>query len=206
MSSCHDHDCLSSPLREDHIRVLKIVLAVNLAMFIVEAVGGLFFRSVALLGDSMDMLEDALVYAVSLYVMDRSSRWKAGAALGKGLVMLLLGLGVLGQTVHHAFSGVVPSAGGMGAVGVAALAANALCLLLLYKHKDDDINMRSTWLCSRNDVLANLGVMLAAALVLWLGSPWPDIVIGGVIAAMILISSIGILREALHELKEKQAR
>ncbi|MBK7546275.1 MAG: cation transporter [Elusimicrobia bacterium] len=204
MSSCHDHDCLSSPLREDHIRVLKIVLAVNLAMFIVEAVGGLFFRSVALLGDSMDMLEDALVYAVSLYVMDRSSRWKAGAALGKGLVMLLLGLGVLGQTVHHAFSGVVPFAGGMGAVGVAALAANALCLLLLYKHKDDDINMRSTWLCSRNDVLANLGVMLAAALVLWLGSPWPDIVIGGVIAAMILISSIGILREALHELKEKQ--
>ncbi|MBK8871875.1 MAG: cation transporter [Elusimicrobia bacterium] len=99
--------------------------------------------------------------------------------------------------------GVVPSAGGMGAVGVAALAANALCLLLLYKHKDDDINMRSTWLCSRNDVLANLGVMLAAALVLWLGSPWPDIVIGGVIAAMILISSIGILREALHELKGK---
>jgi cation diffusion facilitator family transporter len=204
VSSCQDSHCFSSPHREDHIRVLKIVLAVNAAMFVAEAAGGLLFRSVALLGDSMDMFQDALVYAVSLYVLDRSPLWKARAALLKGLIMLLLGVGVLGQTVRHAFTGVVPAAGGMGAIGLAALAANTLCLLLLYKHRGDDLNMRSTWLCSRNDVVANGGVMLAAALVRWLGSPWPDIIVGGAIAVMILGSSIGILREVRRELKDKE--
>jgi Co/Zn/Cd efflux system component len=92
----------------------------------------------------------------------------------------------------------------MGAIGLAALAANTLCLLLLYKHRGDDLNMRSTWLCSRNDVVANGGVMLAAALVRWLGSPWPDIIVGGAIAVMILGSSIGILREVRRELKDKE--
>ncbi len=203
MSSCHDDNCFHYHHREDHIRVLKIVLAINFVMFVVEAGGGLLFRSVALLGDSMDMLEDALVYALSLYVIDRGPTWKARAAFLKGLVMMLLGGGVLAQTIRHAFIGVVPSAGGMGIIGLAALAANTFCLVLLFKHRSDDINMRSTWLCSRNDVISNVGVMFAAVLVRWLGSPWPDVVVGGAIAAMILFSSVGILKEAHMELKNE---
>ncbi len=201
MSSCHDDICFPSHRRDDHVRVLKIVLAINLVMFVAEAVGGLFFHSVALLGDSMDMLEDALVYAVSLYVIDRGPLWKARAAFLKGLVMMLLGGGVLAQTIRHAFTGVIPSASGMGIIGLAAMVANTFCLVLLYKHRSDDINMRSTWLCSRNDVIRNVGVMLAAVLVRWLGSPWPDVIMGGAIAAMILFSSVGILKEARRELK-----
>ncbi len=201
MSSCHSKDCLSTVLRKDHIRVLKIVLAVNAAMFVAEGVGAYLFQSVALLGDAMDMLQDSLVYAVTLYVMDRSTRWKAGAALGKGLLMLFLGAWVMGQTIYHAFSGVVPAAQGMGLVGLAALAANTYSLVLLFRHKDDDLNMRSTWLCSRNDVVANVGIMAAAGLVRWTGTPWPDLLMGGGIAAMILVSSFHILRESLHDLR-----
>ena len=203
MTDRHDDCCFPSALMGKQIRVLKIVLAVNVVMFIVEAASGWIFHSVGLLGDSMDMLEDALVYALSLYVMDRGPRWKARGALVKGLIMFLLGVFVLGQTISHAFSGVVPAAGGMGAVAFAALAANALCLFLLYKHKGDDLNMRSTWICTRNDVLGNIGVMLAAVLVRWLGSPWPDIITGGAIAAVILSSSIGILKESRNELKHE---
>lgn len=202
MSPCDD-DCFPSVLRGKQARVLKIVLAVNVAMFLIEGAGGLLFHSVALLGDAMDMLEDALVYALSLYVVNRGLLWKARAALVKGLIMMLLGLGVLAQTIRHAFSGIVPAAGGMGAIGLAALAANTFCLLLLYKHRSDDLNMRSTWLCSRNDVIGNVGVMLAAVLVRGLGSPWPDILMGGAIAAMILASSVGILGEAHGELKNE---
>lgn len=200
MSRCDD--CLSPVHREDQARILKIVLAVNAGMFLVEGAAGLLFHSVALLGDSLDMLEDALVYALSLYVLDRGPAWKIRAAFIKGGIMFALGASVLGQTVRHAFSGVIPEAGGMGAIGLLALAANALCLSLLYRHRGDDLNMRSTWLCSRNDVIANVGVMLAAVLVRWLGSPWPDIVMGGAISAMILASSVGILQEARREMKE----
>jgi cation diffusion facilitator family transporter len=200
VSPCDD-DCFPSALRGEQARVLKIVLAVNVVMFLIEGVGGLLFNSVALLGDAMDMLEDALVYALSLYVIDRGPRWKARAALVKGGVMFLLGAGVLLQTIRQAISGVVPVAGGMGMIGFAALVANACCLMLLYKHRGDDLNMRSTWLCSRNDVIANAGVLLAAVLVQWLGSPWPDIAMGGIVAAMILVSSVGLLREVRKELR-----
>jgi cation diffusion facilitator family transporter len=200
LSPCDD--CLTPIHREDQIRVLKIVLAVNVVMFLAEGAGGLIFRSMALLGDALDMLEDALVYGLSLYVIDRGPRWKARAALIKGVVMLALGAGVLVQTVRHSLSGVVPAAGGMSLVALAALAANAFCLFLLYKHREDDLNMRSTWLCSRNDVIANAGVIAAAVLVRWLGSPWPDISMGAVIAVMILTSSVTLLKEARRELKE----
>jgi len=188
----------------EHSRVLKIVLLVNATMFVAEVVGSWFFHSVALLGDSMDMLQDALVYALSLYVLDRGPVWKARAALIKGGTMLVLGAGLLTQTVRHAFTGVVPSAEGMGAVGLAALAANACCLFLLYNHRGDDVNLRSTWLCSRNDVISNIGVMVAAVLVSWLGSSWPDILMGGAIATLILSSSVIILREARTEIKKER--
>lgn len=206
MSSCNDDHCLSSPHRADHIRVLKIVLAINAAMFVIEGVSGFLFRSVGLMGDALDMLEDALVYALSLYVVDRGPRWKARAALIKGAIMLALGAGVLAQTIRHAITGIIPSSGGMSLVGLLALTANATCLFLLFRHKDDDLNMRSTWLCSRNDVIANIGVIFAAFLVRWLHAPWPDIAIGTIIAAMILTSSIGILREARRELKGRQSQ
>jgi cation diffusion facilitator family transporter len=198
MKDCCGEEELGA-LGDAQARVLKIVLAVNAAMFLAEAAGGLLARSTALLGDSLDMLEDAAVYAVSLYVLRREPRWKTRAARLKGLVMLALGAAVLVQAVLKAFSPAVPDAETMGAVGLLALIANAFCLFLLYKHKGDDLNMRSTWLCSRNDVLANMGVLVAAALVHATGSKWPDVLVGGAIAALILTSSFSVLKEAKIE-------
>lgn len=136
-------------------RVLQIVLAVNAAMFGVELVAGLAAHSTALLADSADMLGDALVYGFSLYVVARGPRWQARGAVLKGLVMSLFGLGILIEAATKLVRGTVPSAATIGLVAILALAANAVVLLILARHRADDINMRSVWLCSRNDVIAN---------------------------------------------------
>lgn len=177
-------------------RVLRIVLAINLAMFLLEAGAGLLAASTALLADSADMLGDALVYAVSLYAVGRGAGWTARAAGVKGWLMAAFGLGVLAQAVLKIAWGVRPEADVMGAVGGIALGANALCLLLLWRLREDDVNMRSAWLCSRNDVLANVGVLAAAAGVALTRSPWPDMLVGLAIAVLFVGSAAGILRDA----------
>lgn len=177
-------------------RVLQIVLWINLVMFLVEFGAGLRADSTALLADSVDMLGDAIVYGFSLYVVSRGSVWQARAALLKGAVMAAFGLGVLGEAVLKIIRGNVPAAEVMGGIGLLALAANLACLLLLRRRRADDINMRSAWLCSRNDVMANAGVLLAAAGVFVTGSAWPDLAIGLLIAAMFVTSAVGVLREA----------
>jgi Co/Zn/Cd efflux system component len=140
-------------LRQRQGRVLQLVLALNAVMFFIEATAGVLAKSTALLADSLDMLGDAAVYALSLYVIHRGPVWRTRAALVKGLAMGAFGLGVLAQAIIRALAGGLPRAETMGLVGALALAANVTCLLLLYRHRTDDLNMRSTWMCSRNDIL-----------------------------------------------------
>jgi cation diffusion facilitator family transporter len=182
-------------------RVLQSVLWINVAMFLVEFGGGLLADSTALLADSVDMLGDALVYGFSLYVVGRGGVWQARGALLKGGVMAAFGLGVLVEVVVKIVRGSVPAADVMGGIGLLALAANLACLLLLRRRRADDINMRSAWLCSRNDVMANAGVLLAAAGVFATSSPWPDIAMGLLIAVMFATAALGVIREARRALR-----
>ena len=185
---------------------LRRVLVVNATMFVTELTAGLLAGSVALVADSLDMLTDALVYGFSLYVVRRGPVWKARAALAKAAVMGLFGLFVLGQLAYKLAHPQVPVAEAMGIVGALALVANGVCFALLWRHRAEDINMRSVWLCSRNDVLANAAVLLAAWAVWALGSPWPDLAVGALICALFLRSALGVAGEARRELRPADGR
>jgi cation diffusion facilitator family transporter len=202
MSSCCSHEgCELEALRKNQQTTLKAVLAINALMFVVEASAGLLAGSTALLADSLDMLGDSLVYGFSLYVVARGARWKAGAALFKGAVMAAFGVFVLGQAGYRMLSSHLPVVEAMTAVGLIALAANATCLAMLWRHRSADINMRSVWLCSRNDLIANVSVLVAAAGVLTTHSRWPDIAVGLAIAALFLHSAVSVLRESASNLR-----
>ena len=177
-------------------RVLIAVLSINSAMFVLEFGAGIIASSAALMADSMDMLGDALVYAVSLYALDRSSRWRAGAALFKAAFILFLGLGVVIQIVMKMLYGVPPSSLLMLVFGGLALAANLYCLKLLLAFRADNVNLSSTFECSRNDVIANTGVIAAAGAVALFDSPWPDIAVAVVIAFLVLRSALRVTTEA----------
>lgn len=197
---------IRAEIPERQRRVLQIVLWINAVMFATEFGAGVLAHSTALLADSVDMLGDALVYGFSLYVVGRGGPWQARAALLKGGIMAAFGAGVLVEVAVKIARGLAPTAEVMGAVGLAALAANVVCLALLARHRGDDINMRSAWLCSRNDVIANGGVLVAAAGVALTASAWPDIVIGLGIAAMFASSAANVIREARQELRVLSAR
>jgi Co/Zn/Cd efflux system component len=188
-------------LRVRQGRVLVTVLAINAVMFVVEAAGGVVARSTALLADSLDMFGDASVYALSLWVLHRGPVWRARAALVKGAFMGLFGAAVLVEAALKLPGGITPEAHTMSAIGLIALGANLVCLVLLYRHRTDDLNLRSTWLCSRNDIIANAGVILAAIAVGIIGSGWPDVLVGALIAALFLRSAGTVLREAVSELR-----
>ena len=181
-------------------RVLAVVLAVNVAMFCVEFGAGLLSRSTALLADSLDMLGDSFVYGFSLLVLHRSLAWRARAALAKGVIMAAFGVGVLLAAGFRLRAGVPPLAPTMLAIGTLALVANAYCFALLWRHRADDINLRSTWLCSRNDLIANGAVLVAAGLVAWSESLWPDVIVGIAIAILFLRTATSVLRESLAEI------
>jgi Co/Zn/Cd efflux system component len=190
--------CEARPVHERQRGVLQVVLAINVAMFLVEAVAGLLARSTALLADSADMLGDALVYGFSLYVIARGPVWQARAALLKATVMAAFGAGVLVQVGAKLARGLTPDADVMAGIGLLALIANASVLAFLWRHRTDDLNMRSVWLCSRNDVIANAGVLLAAGGVALTGSGWPDIAVGVAIAALFMTSAVDVGRAALQ--------
>ena len=200
-SCCEDKSCEITAMRESHGRVLWIVLAINAVMFLVEGWAGVLAHSTSLLADALDMLGDALVYGFSLLVLARSARWQAGAALAKGGFMLAFGLGVLGEALYKVFHPVMPGVEMMGVVGGIALAANLVCFFLLYRHRGDNLNMSSTWLCSRNDLIANVGVLLAAGGSYLLLSGWPDIIVGGIIASLFLGSALNVLSQAIRALR-----
>ncbi|WP_353980341.1 cation diffusion facilitator family transporter [Salinicola endophyticus] len=184
-------------LRGAQARVLYWVLGINATMFVIEFVAGWLIGSTALLADSLDMFGDATIYALTLYALDRSDRTRAGAALIKSLFMLLFGLAVIAEAIHKSLTGSVPEASAMGAIGGLALAANTACFCMLLRYRSADLNMRSTWLCSRNDLIANGSVVLAAVAVSVTGTLWPDVIVGLAIAALFLHSAWRIGREAI---------
>lgn len=181
-------------------RVLVIVLAINALMFLLEFSAGAIAGSAALLADSVDMMGDALVYGVSIYALERSHRWKAGAAMAKGVFILGFGIAVIADIIVKLQSGVPPSSTLMIAMGTLALAANFICLRLLWRFRSLDVNMASTFECSRNDVISNLGVLAAAAVVALTHSPWPDLIAGAIIATVFLRSALRVTRASWREL------
>ena len=186
--------------------VLIAVLWINAVMFVVELGAGVYAGSSALVADSLDNLGDAFVFALSLYVMYRSARWRAGAALVKGLVQLAFGIGVLVYVAHRIAAGEAPVSSLMVIAASAALIANLTCFALLMRHRRDDINMRSVWLCSRNDVISNAGVIVAAGAVALTASHWPDVIVGGVIAAVFLQTGVAVIRDSLRLLCRRHGR
>jgi cation diffusion facilitator family transporter len=192
-----DDCCEIRPVHAQQRRVLRVVLWINLGMFVAELVAGIIAHSTALLADSLDMLGDAIVYGFSLYVIARAPVWQSRAALLKGIIMAAFGIGIVVEVGSKLARGLTPEAQIMWAVALAALVANASVLVLLRRHRADDINMRSAWLCSRNDVIANGGVLLAALGVGLTGSAWPDILVGLAIAALFGLSAVGVIRAAL---------
>ncbi|QQR54558.1 cation transporter [Candidatus Peregrinibacteria bacterium] len=177
--------------------VFVFVLLVNLVMFFVEAIAGFLSHSNALTADSLDMLADTFVYGISLFVVFRNDKAKARASLLKGIVMSLLGIYVVFATVIKIIHPVLPTAETISIIGGVALLANALCLYVLSRYKSSDLNMKSAWICSRNDVFGNVSVIVAGLLVAYFNSMIPDILVGLGIAVFVLHSSIGIIREAL---------
>lgn len=177
-------------------RVLLAALLINVVLFVLELGFGFVARSSAMMADSVDMLGDAIVYALSLYPLSRSSRWQAGASLAKAGLILAFGTGIFVETGYKIVEGTAPSSGIMLVVTTVALAGNLVCLRLLWRLRHMNVNMASTFECSRNDVIANIGVLLAAGLVAWSSSGWPDIVVGLAIAILFLRSAVRVLISA----------
>jgi len=198
---CNDKACALEQLQSRQVSTLRIVLLINAAMFVVELIAGLLANSVALLADSLDMLTDALVYGFSLYVVALGPLWKARAAAAKAGVMGLFGLFVFGQLIYKLVYPQLPVFGTMGVVGALALAANGICFAMLWRHRAEDINMRSVWLCSRNDLIANSSVILAAGAVWFTHSAWPDLLVGALICILFLRSAWQVALEAQKELR-----
>lgn len=198
MAGCCNHS-LDQQAIGIYRRVLWIVIVINATMFIVEMTGGLLARSVSLQADALDFLGDAATYGISLLVLSMSLRWRAGAALIKGASMGLFGVWVIGNSIYHMLYPGVPSAPIMGSIGFAALIANVICALLLYRHREGDANMRSVWLCSRNDAVSNIAVMMAASGVWATNTGWPDLVVGAIMASLALSACYQVLRQARGE-------
>jgi Co/Zn/Cd efflux system component len=184
--------------------LLGLALGINAIMFAVEVIAGLIAGSVSLHADALDFLGDSFNYAISIAVLTLALTWRARAALLKGATMGVLGAWVIGEAAWHIYVGRVPEPIIMGAVGFAALLANAIVALMLYRFRDSEANLRSAWICSRNDVLGNLAVLFAAFGVFGTGTLWPDVVVAMVMAALALQGSVTVVKQSLDELNSRQ--
>jgi Co/Zn/Cd efflux system component len=202
-ASCCDHCHASDPHRggPGYRRALWAVLAINAAMFLIEIGAGVAAGSASLQADALDFLGDAANYGISLFVIGMALRYRALAALAKGATMGVFGLWVMGTAIWHAAHGTLPSAIAIGAVGTAALAANAASFALLWAYRGGDANMRSAWICTRNDVLGNLAVLLAALGVFGTGTGWPDVIVAAIMAGLALQGAAAVMRQSLAELR-----
>jgi Co/Zn/Cd efflux system component len=202
MAGCCNHNARFDGVSADYKRRLWLVIAINAGMFAVEMGAGQVSGSQALKADALDFLGDALTYGISLAVIGASLRTRSLAALGKGISLLLMGLWVFGSTVYQVFYVGVPQAQIMGLIGFMALAANLISVMLLARYKDGDANVRSVWLCSRNDAIGNVAVMIAALGVWGTASGWPDLIVAGIMGGLFLSSAFQILIQALREWHE----
>lgn len=205
MAGCCGHDARFDGVSEDYKRRLWLVIAINAVMFLVEIVAGHLAKSQALQADALDFLGDSLTYGISLAVIGASLRVRANAALMKGISLLAMGTWVFGSTLYRVFYVGVPEAEIMGLIGFLALAANLASVLILVRYKDGDANVRSVWLCSRNDAIGNVAVMIAALGVWGTVSGWPDLIVAGIMAGLFLSSAVQIIRQALAEQREAVA-
>jgi Co/Zn/Cd efflux system component len=201
---CEDKTCAIEQLRERQSATLKTVLGINAVMFVLVLAAGLYAGSSAVVADSLDNLGDALTYALSLYAVSRSQRAKGWVALFKAALILSAALFVIGQIAYKLGHPVVPVAEAMGLIGMLALAANAACLALLWKHRAEDVNMSSVWECSRNDIASNVAVLVAAGLVVLTSSGWPDVVIGALLVLLFLRSAARVFRGAVASIRNPQ--
>jgi Co/Zn/Cd efflux system component len=203
---CHEkgHELERIALHKDIRRVLVVVMMLNLMMFVLEFGAGIIADSAALMADSVDMLGDGLVYGISLYALNRSLRWRAGMALAKAGFILALGLGVIVEIVLKIIWGQPPASDIMLIFGTMALVANLSCVGLLWPYRRHDVNLSSTFECSRNDVFANVGVLAAAVLVSATSSPWPDVAIAAVIAFLFFRSALKVTRDAWPQFRSAE--
>jgi Co/Zn/Cd efflux system component len=207
-----DACCTPPPLNLDrnrgsqtYRRVLWVVLGINAVMFLAEIGAGLAAGSASLQADALDFLGDAANYAISLLVVGMALRHRASAAFAKGVTMGAFGLWVIGMVIWHVVHGTLPSAFAMGAVGAAALAANVASFGLLWAYRKGDANMRSAWICTRNDVLGNLAVLLAALGVFGTGTGWPDVIVAALMASLALQGAFVVVRQSTTEMKAQPA-
>jgi cation diffusion facilitator family transporter len=198
---CCGHTATFDGLSADYKRRLWLVIAINAAMFAVEIGAGALAGSQALQADALDFLADSMTYGMSLAVIGLSAQTRATVALAKAASLTGMALWVLGSTAYHVLVLGVPHAEIMGAVGVLALAANLASVLILVRYKDGDANVRSVWLCSRNDAIGNVAIMLAAGAVWLTATKWPDLIVAALMAGLFLTSSAQILRQALHQMR-----
>ena len=202
MKDCCDAGCTIDTLIERQKGTLRIVLIINGVMFLVIAAAALYSKSTALLADSLDNLGDALTYGLSLYAVSRGSVVKARVALFKGCLIFLAACAVISQIVYKFYAPEVPIFEVMGSFSILGLAANSLCLYLLWRHRHEDLNMSSVWECSRNDIASNLSVFAAAGGIWLTGSIWPDIVVALGLSVLLIRSSIRVVSSSIMELRK----
>lgn len=202
MSEC---GCHHEAKNANERRILRIALALNAAMAVIGGVAGWIAQSTGLLADALDMLADATAYAIGLVAIGRTVRFKANAALLSGSVLLVLGIGILVEVGRRVVFGAEPLSGWMISTALLSLAVNVTVLRMLAPLKSGEVHLRATWLFTRADVVANLGVILAGVLVFWLGSPYPDFVIGAMIGLYVIKEAVEILRDARAEVRGDEA-
>jgi len=203
MAKCCENTAKFDGISDDYKRRLWIVIALNAVMFIVEITAGQLAKSQALQADALDFLGDSVTYAISLAVIGTSIKVRTNAALFKGVSLFIMGLWVLAVTLYRVFYAETPEAEIMGSIGFLALMTNLASVLILVSYKDGDANVRSVWLCSRNDAIGNVAVMVAALSVWGTASRWPDLVVAAIMSGLFISSAIQIVRQALKERSEE---
>lgn len=197
---CENKSCAVEAMKVNQSKTLKIVLAINVFLFVVVFSSGLLSQSTGLMSESLDDLGDAITYALSLFVVYKSNQAKAKVALFKGLLILIGALFVLSQVIQHIINHTIPIFEIMSAVGVVALIGNLTCLYLLTKHKEQDINMSSVWECSKNDIANNIAVIIASFIVWFTQNGWADIAVGLALSIFLLRSSYKVISSAIKQM------
>ena len=200
MSGCCETNITFDGASATYKRVLWLVIVLNAAMFVVESSAGLFAGSAALQADALDFLGDSVTYAISLYVIGKPQAWRSGAAMFKGISLGVFGVMVFALTFYRVIVTGMPEPVTMGAVGAAAFGVNVLSALLLFKFRNGDANVRSVWLCSRNDAIGNVAVIVAAGAVAWTASPCPDLIVAAIMASLFLKGAASIVAQAREEM------